>query len=83
VHLFFGIMIAFFSLAIIRDRNIFSSCPISIEALSDTFLAFRLIFAKAVDKFLAVFSASARSLIWRNICRSNFWYWELLQSESL
>jgi hypothetical protein len=62
MHSFFSIIITFFSLAIIRDRNIFSSCPAKIEALFIAFSASTLNPARTVDRFFAVFSASAKSL---------------------
>jgi hypothetical protein len=56
-------IIASFSLIIIRDKDIFFSCPIKIEALSIIFPVFRLISAKAVDRFSAVCFVSARSRV--------------------
>jgi hypothetical protein len=67
VYLIFGAIAASFFLIIIRDRDAFSSCPAKIEILSIIFLAFMLTSAKAVDRFFAVFSAFARSRVWRNI----------------
>jgi hypothetical protein len=63
VHPTLGIIAVSFSLAIIRDRNIFFSYSAKIEALSVAFSAFRLTLVKTIDKFSAVFSASAKSLI--------------------
>jgi hypothetical protein len=63
VHLIFNAIIASFSLAIIKDRDTFFSCLVRIEALFIAFLIFRLIFIKAVDRFSAVYSASAKFFI--------------------
>jgi hypothetical protein len=63
MHSFFNVIIAFFFLAITRDSNISFNCPARIEALSVAFPALMLNPAKAVDRFSAVFSASARSLL--------------------
>jgi hypothetical protein len=63
VYLIFGAIAASFSLIIIKDRDISFSCPARIEALSIVFLVFRLIPVKAVDRFSAVYSASARSRV--------------------
>jgi hypothetical protein len=72
VHLIFNIITAFSSLAIIRDKDAFFSCPAKIETLSVVFPVFMLIPVRAVDRFFAVFSAFARSRVWRNIYYSNF-----------
>jgi hypothetical protein len=56
-------IIASFSLAIISDRDASSSCPVRIKAFFIVFLAFRLIPAKAVDRFSTVCSISVRSRI--------------------
>jgi hypothetical protein len=71
VYLFFSATVVFFSLAIIRDSDAFSSCPARIEALSVVFLISTLSPVKAVDRFSAVFSTFAKSFLWRNICCSN------------
>jgi hypothetical protein len=62
VHSILNTVITFFSLAIIRDKDVFSSCFASIEALSVAFLASTLSPARAADRFSAVISASAKSL---------------------
>jgi hypothetical protein len=62
IHSLFGAIIASFSLAIIRDSDASSSCPARIETLSVVSPALTLSPARAVDRFSAVFSASARSL---------------------
>jgi hypothetical protein len=72
VYSLFGAIITSFSLAIIRDSDVFFSCPAKIEALSIVFPVSTFSSAKAVDRFSAVFSASARSFPWRNICYFNF-----------
>jgi hypothetical protein len=71
VYLTFNIIAAFFSLAITKNRDTFFSCPAKIETFFIIFLAFRLIPAKAIDRFSAVYSISAKSRIWRNIYYSN------------
>jgi intracellular septation protein A len=71
VYLTLSAIAVFFSLTIIRDKDTFFNCPVKIEILFIVFSAFRLIPAKAVDRFSAVCSASARSRVWRNICYSN------------
>ena len=71
IYLTLSIIIASSFLIIIRDRDIFSSYSARIEVLSIIFLAFRFIPVKAIDRFSAVYSVSARSRIWRNICYSN------------
>jgi hypothetical protein len=71
MHSFLSAITASFFLAIIRDSDAFSNCPARIEALSVAFPVSTLNPAKAVDKFSAVLSASAKSFLWRNICYSN------------
>jgi hypothetical protein len=61
VYPIFGAITASFFLAIIRDKDTFSSYPARIEALFIVFLVFIFISAKAVDRFSAVFSAFAKS----------------------
>jgi hypothetical protein len=63
VYLILGAIIASFFLIITRDKDTFSSYPIRIETLSVAFSVFRLISARAVDRFSAVYSASVKSLI--------------------
>jgi hypothetical protein len=63
VYSFFSIIIIFSFLVITRDRDAFSSCFANIKALFDVFPVFRFIPVNAVNKFLAVFSASVRFLI--------------------
>jgi hypothetical protein len=72
VYLIFGAFTAFFFLVIIRDRNVFSSCLARIETFFVVFPASIFIPARAVDRFSAVFLASVRSRVWRNICYFNF-----------
>jgi hypothetical protein len=79
MYLILNIIAASSFLIIIRDRDASFSYLANIKAFSVVFPAFRLILVKAIDRFSAVFSASARFLVWRSICYSNFWYWELLQ----
>jgi hypothetical protein len=62
VHSFFGAITVSFSLTIIRDNDIFSSCPARIEALFIAFLASTLSPVRAIDRFSVVLSASAKSL---------------------
>jgi hypothetical protein len=71
VHSFFGAIITFSSLVITRDSDVFFNCPAKIEALSVVSLVSTFSPVKAVDRFSAVLSASAKSLFWRNICCSN------------
>jgi hypothetical protein len=71
VHLTFGVIAASFSLAIIKDRDVFFNYPARIEALSVAFPISMLNLARAVDRFFAVLSASVKSLAWRNICCSS------------
>jgi hypothetical protein len=71
VHSLLGTIIASSFLVIIRDSDAFSSYPARIETLFIAFLALTLSPVKAVDRFSAVLSASARSFPWRNICYSN------------
>jgi hypothetical protein len=63
VYLTFGVIAISSSLIITRDKDAFFSYPARIEALSVAFPAFRLIPARAIDRFFAVLSASAKSLI--------------------
>jgi hypothetical protein len=63
MYLIFNVIAASFSLAIIKDRDIFFSYPIRIEALSVAFSAFIFSLARAVDRFSAVYSVFARSLL--------------------
>ena len=63
MYLFFGAIIASFSLIIIRDSDVSFSCPAKIEALSITFPASTLNPARAIDRFFAVLSASAKSFL--------------------
>jgi hypothetical protein len=61
VYLTLNIIVASSSLAIIKNSDVSSNCPAKIEALSVVFSAFRLIPARAVDRFSAVYSVSAKS----------------------
>jgi hypothetical protein len=63
VHSFLSAIITFFSLTIIRNSDAFSNYPIRIEILSITFSVSTLSPAKTIDKFFAVLSASAKSLL--------------------
>jgi hypothetical protein len=63
IYLTFNTIATSFSLIITRDRNAFFNYLTNIETLSIAFPAFKFISAKAVDKFSAVFSASAKSLV--------------------
>jgi hypothetical protein len=63
VHLLLNAIIIFSFLAIISERDISFSYLTRIEARSVVFPAFRLIPARIVDRFSAVYSASARSFI--------------------
>jgi hypothetical protein len=60
VYLFLNAIITFFSLAIIKDKDIFFSCPARIEALSVVSLVFIFNSARAVDRFFTVLSASVK-----------------------
>jgi NADH:ubiquinone oxidoreductase subunit 6 (subunit J) len=71
VYLIFNAITASFSLAIIRDRDTFFSCPAKIETFSIVSSVFILTSARAIDRFFAVLSASAKFLVWRNIYYSN------------
>jgi hypothetical protein len=72
IYLIFDIIAASSSLAITRDKDAFFSCPARIETLFVVFPVFMLISVKAVDRFSAVLSASAKFLFWRNIYYSSF-----------
>ena len=72
VYLTLSTIAAFSSLVITKDRDVFFSYPVRIETLSIAFPVFMLNSARAVDRFSAVFSVSAKSLAWRNICYSSF-----------
>jgi hypothetical protein len=63
VHPTLNIIAASFSLAIIRDRNAFSNYFAKIDVFFIAFSAFRLIFAKAVDRFSAVYSVLTNSRV--------------------
>jgi hypothetical protein len=63
VHSFFSAIIAFSSPAIIRDKDASFNYLTNIKVFSVAFLAFMLISAKAIDRFFAVLSAFAKSLI--------------------
>jgi hypothetical protein len=62
MYSFFNVIIAFFFLSIIRDKDVFFNYPIRIKALSITFPASIFSPVKAVDRFSAIFSAFAKSL---------------------
>jgi hypothetical protein len=61
MHSFFGVIIVPFFLVIIRDSEIFFSCPVRIEVFSVVFLVSTFSPAKAIDRFFVVLSASAKS----------------------
>jgi hypothetical protein len=63
VHSFLSTIIISFSLAITRDNDAFSNYPAKIEALSVAFPASTFSPAKTVDRFSAVLSTSAKSLV--------------------
>jgi hypothetical protein len=63
VHSFLGIVTISFFLAITRDSDAFFSYSAKIEALFIAFSISTLNPARTVDRFSAVFSASAKSLI--------------------
>jgi hypothetical protein len=72
IYSFFGALITSFSLDIIRDKNVFFSCSVRIEILSIISSVSTLSPIKAVDRFFAVFSVSAKSLAYRNIYYFSF-----------
>jgi hypothetical protein len=61
VYSLFSAIIAFFSLAIIRDKDISFNCPVKIKTFSIASLIFMLNSARAVDRFFTVLSASVKS----------------------
>jgi hypothetical protein len=63
VYSFLGAIVISFFLAITRDSDISSNCPARIEALSVAFLISTLSPVKIIDRFSAVLSASAKSLL--------------------
>jgi hypothetical protein len=63
IYLFFNVITASSSLIIIRDKDIFSNCPAKIETLSVIFPVLTFSPARAVDRFSAILSASAKSLV--------------------
>jgi len=63
VYSFFGAIIVFSSLIITKDSDISFSYPARIEIFSVAFSASTLSPARAVDRFSAVLSASAKSLL--------------------
>jgi hypothetical protein len=63
VYLTLNAIITSFSLAITKDRDVFSSYLAKIKALFIAFPASKFIFTRAVDKFSAVCSASTKSRI--------------------
>jgi hypothetical protein len=71
IHSFFSVIIAFFSLIIIRDKDTFFNCPAKIKVFSVTFLALTLNPVRAVNRFSAILSAFAKSFVWRSIYYSN------------
>jgi hypothetical protein len=62
MYSFLGTIIASFFLAIIRNSDVFSSYSAKIEAFFIVSPASTLSPAKAVDRFFAVLSVSAKSL---------------------
>jgi hypothetical protein len=71
MYSFFNAFIASSFLSIIRNKDASFNCPAKIETLFIIFPASTLNPARAVDRFFTIFSASAKSLAWRNICYSN------------
>jgi hypothetical protein len=71
MYLLFSALVAFSSFKSIKDKDASFSYPTKIKARSITFPASTFSPAKAADRFSAVFSASSKSLTWRNICYSN------------
>ena len=67
VYLFFSAVIAFSSLAIIRDSDVFFNCSVRIEAFSVASSVSTLNPVRAVDRFSVVLSAFAKSFLWRSI----------------
>jgi hypothetical protein len=63
IYLFFNVITASFSLIIIKNKDIFFSCPAKIETLFVIFLVLTFSPAKAVDRFSAIFSTSVKSLV--------------------
>ena len=63
IYLIFNVIAASSFLIIIKDRNAFFSYLARIETFSVVFSIFMLNLIRAVDKFFAVFSVSAKSLI--------------------
>jgi hypothetical protein len=63
IYLIFGTIAASSSLTIIKDKDISFSYPAKIEAFSVVSPISILILAKAIDRFFAVFSASAKSFL--------------------
>jgi hypothetical protein len=63
VYLIFNTIITSSSLAIIKNRNTSFNYSVKIEVLSIAFSVFIFNLIKAVDRFFAVLSASAKSLI--------------------
>ena len=63
MHSIFNAITASFSLAIIKNKDAFSNCPAKIETLFVAFPASTLSPVRAVDRFSAVLSISAKSLI--------------------
>ena len=63
MYSFLSIISVSFFFNIIRDKDVFSSCPAKIETLSVTFLVLTLSPARAVDRFSAILSTFAKSLV--------------------
>jgi hypothetical protein len=62
IYLTFSVIAVFSFLIITKDRNAFFSCLVKIETFSVVSPISMLSSARAVDRFSAVLSASAKSL---------------------
>jgi hypothetical protein len=62
IYSFLNIITASFFLIIIKDKDTFSNCSARIEALFVIFPALTFSPVRAVDRFSAILSASAKSL---------------------
>jgi hypothetical protein len=62
IYSFFDVIIAFFFLSIIRDKDTFFNCPARIETFFIIFPTSTFSPARAVNRFSVIFSTSAKSL---------------------
>ena len=62
IYSFFGAIIASFFLAIVRDSDASFNCPARIKTFSIIFPASIFSSVRAIDRFFAALSASAKSL---------------------